>query len=213
MGSGVVRCPPAAQEPAGGGGEGRPHLGRWRLASREQRGQASGTQLQWGGRQSLLGKGSSRGSLRRLSALRGHGVTAAGPGQDSHVPVITVFLPIPTLSRARVLDEQVLGPWPAVLVEGAGSQEDVGSQGRGLRGRAPQGRYTEIPDPRGHMPPLAEHKRKEIFGDQNTVTEIVLLGSQQQPLVKPGLDSASTVSVLCPAPPASERSPDWRREL
>lgn len=202
-------CPGACR--GWGGGTSSP----WQMEAGEQRAKrpSLGDAAPVGGRQSLSGKGSNRGSLRRLSARRGHSVTAAGPGQDSRVPVITVFLPVPTLSRARVLDEQVLGPWPAVLVEGAGSQEDVGSQGRGLRGRAPQGRCTEIPDPRGHMPPLAENKRKEIFSDQNTITEIVLLGSQQQPLVKPGLDSASTVSVLCPAPPASERSPDWRHEL
>lgn len=130
--------------------------GGWRAESKEAkpRGRSSGG----GDRQSLLGEGGSWGGLQRLSACQGHGVTAAGPSQDSHVPVITVFLPIPTLSRARVLDEQVLGPWPAVLVEGARSQEDVGSQGRGLRGRAPQGWCIEIPDPRGHIPPFAEHK-------------------------------------------------------
>ena len=168
--------------------------GGWQAGSKEAK--PRGRSSSGGCRQSLLGKGGSRGGLWRLSARRGHGVTAAGPGQDSHVPVITVFLPIPTLSRARVLDEQALGPWPAVLVEGAGSQEDVGSQSRGLRGRAPQGRCTEIPDPRGHIPPLAEHKRKEVFGDQNAFTEIVLSGSQQQPLVKPGLYSASSQHPL-----------------
>lgn len=67
LGSGVVRCPPAAQEPAGGVEEGRPHLGRWRLASREQRGQASGTQLQWGVQAEPVGEGRQQG--RPLAAF------------------------------------------------------------------------------------------------------------------------------------------------
>lgn len=58
----------------------------------------------------------------------------------------------------------------------------LGPPGQGLRGQAPLGRCTEIPDPKGHIPPLAEHKRKEVFDDQNAITEMVLSGSQQQPL-------------------------------
>ena len=90
----------------------------------------------------------------------------------------------------------------------------LGPPGQGLRGQAPLGRCTEIPDPKGHIPPLAEHKRKEVFNDQNAITEMVLSGSQQQPLEnRVWTQGSATVSVLCLAPPASERPPGGRREL
>lgn len=133
-------APPLPRSFRRGGEEGCPHLGRWRLASRERRGQASGTQLRWGAGPGC-GETAAGAGLRRFQPGRGHGNTAGGP-PSSHIPAITVLLPS-TLSRAWAL---IAGAGPACgPVEGR-FQEDTPSQG--LRGRAPKAGGPEAVIPR-----------------------------------------------------------------
>ena len=201
MGSGVARCPPAAQELAGGGEERRPHLGRWRLASRELRGQASGMRLRWGpGWGRPVWGGGSRGGLQWLSAWlrpRRH-CWGARPGQ-SH-------------SRHHCLplhpdSEQVLGPWPAVLVERVGFREDVGPHSRGSEARLPKQGDSEAGTPRAGAqrpgPPRQVHRfqiPKGTYLPLQSINERKFLMIKMPSLklccrlpaatsVKPGLDS------------------------
>lgn len=114
---------------------------------------------------------------------RGHGITAEGPGPGSHIPVIPVLLPVPTLSRAWVLDSRCWAPglrswwrgrgFKRMWAPKAGAQrpgpQSRGTQrpeppGQGLRGQAPLGRCTEFQIPKGtYLPSQSINERKFLM--------------------------------------------------